>query len=283
MDIKECYKILNVNPDTTDDAVVSSYKKLAFKLHPDRNPGNEQKAHEAMTNLNIAYSTLMSYRFQNPGVESKKKTEPPKAAPRKRTYSETARQKAHEQEIENDIAYKLFIKSREAANEHIYKFFQYKLYNLARRDEIYNRGIFNRIVYGIRKSYHEIDSLEKRADEPELLEHFTVFKKMIFDFYRASECLNVNDSYTNQYDVDAYRAYRRGDEKLTDAMKELFFDRHNRGFFKRQIAVINLMDAQVFLKNAIQSFPKSSWAVETRIKLEFTESLINYFRLFFSE
>ena len=148
---------------------------------------------------------------------------------------------------------------------------------------MYNRGIFNRIVYGIRKSYHEIDSLEKRADEPELLNHFSVFKKMIFDFYRASECLNVNDSYTNQYDVDAYRAYRRGDEKLTDAMKELFFDRHNRGFFKRNLAVINLMDAQLFLKNAMRTFPKSSWAVETRIKFEFTESLIDYFRLFFSE
>jgi len=224
----------------------------------------------------------MSYRFQN-YAESKKKTESQKAAPQKRTYSESVRQKARKQEIENDIAYKLFIKLREAANEHIYKFFQYKLYNLARRDEVYNRGIFDRIVYGIRKSYHEIGLLEELADEPELLEHFSVFKKMIFDFYRASECLNINDNYTNQYDVNAYRAYRRGDEKLTDAMKEIFFERHNRGFFKRQLAVVNLMDAQLFLKNAIQSFPKSSWAVEIRIKLEFTESLINYFRLFFSK
>ncbi|MCL2025484.1 MAG: J domain-containing protein [Leptospirales bacterium] len=271
-----------MNSNTADDAVASSYKKLAFKLHPDRNPGNEQKAHEAMINLNIAYSTLMSYRFQNP-AKTGQEAEDPKTARQKRTYSEGARQKAHEQAIENDIAYKLFIKSRDAANDHIYKFFQYRLYNLARRDEVYNRGIFNRIVYAIRKSYHEIDSLENRADEPELLEHFRVFKKMIFDFYRASECLNVNDNYTNQYDVDAYRAYRRGDEKLTDAMKELFFDRHNRGFFKRHLAVINLMDAQLFLKNAMRSFPKSSWAVETRIKFEFTESLVNYFRLFFSE
>jgi hypothetical protein len=43
------------------------------------------------------------------------------------------------------------------------------------------------------------------------------------------------------------------------------------------------MDADNFLKNAIRKYPDSSWAVEIRIKLEFTESLTAYFKLFFSE
>lgn len=285
MDIRECCKILNVNLEAADEAVASSYKKLALKLHPDRNRGNEKKAHEAMINLNQAYSTLMSYRFKNP-VKPKEApqaaAEPPKPQ-KKQPGPEERRQTAKEKEITDELAFKSFVKLRDDAKEHIYKFFQYSLYNLARRDEVYNRGIFNRIVHGIRKSYHGMGSLEKLTNDAELLQHFSVFKKMIFDFYMASECLNVNDSYASQYDVDAYRAYKKGDESLTKAMKELFYDRHNRGFFKRQTALINLMDADNFLKNAIRKYPDSSWAVEIRIKLEFTESLTAYFKLFFSE
>lgn len=57
---------------------------------------------------------------------------------------------------------------------------------------------------------------------------------MIFDFYRASECLNIIDSYNDSYEVDAYRMYKRGDEHLHKAEKELFYDRHNRGFLDKR-------------------------------------------------
>lgn len=211
----------------------------------------------------------------------KKQHYTPKPKPAK--PSEAAAQAAREREIEDDYLFKIFIRMRDDAKEHLYKFFQYNLYNLARRESAYNQGIYKRIVSGIRKSYHTINIIEGRTLDAELLEHFAVFKKMIFTFYTASECLNVNDNYKNQYEVDAYRSYRKGDEALTKAMKEIFYDRHNRGFIKRELIMTNLMDAQYIFISTIHGYSKSTWLVETRIKLEFTEALIAYYKLFFNE
>ena len=286
MDIRQCYRILNVSPDKTDAEIASSYKKLAFKYHPDRNKDKIDKAHEAMTTLNIAYSTLMSYRFQHPGIEEPvAPPEPQNVQPKRRPTrpSESAAQAAREQEIEDDYIFKLFVKLRDDTKEQIYKYFQYNLYNLLQRDGVYNQGIYKRIVINIRKSYHGINALETRTSDMELLEHFAVFKKMIFTFYTASECLNINDNYSNQYDVDAYRLYRKGDDALTKAMKELFYDRHNRGFIKRELIMPTLLDAQYIFISAINGFQGSTWIVETKIKLECTDALISYYKLFFTE
>lgn len=289
MEIKYCYKILQVSPGHSDAEIASSYKKLAFKYHPDRNPDKSGRAHEIMTELNTAYSTLMSHRFTNPPAhdEIHVREAPRKKAPKMRAKpagsSEAAAQAARERELEDEYLFKVFVKLRDDAKEQLYKFFQYNLYNLARRDNTYNRGIYNRIVIGIRKSYHIINAIETRTTDPELLEHFAVFKKMIFTFYTASECLNVNDNYKDQYEVDAYRSYKKGDDALTKAMKELFYDRHNRGFLKRELVNVNIMDAQYLFVNTIHGYPKSTWLVEARIKLQFTEALIAYYRLFFTE
>ncbi len=50
------YKILGLETDAGIDAIKSSYRKLAFKYHPDRNP--EEKAKEFFQLLNEAYATL---------------------------------------------------------------------------------------------------------------------------------------------------------------------------------------------------------------------------------
>ena len=84
-------------------------------------------------------------------------------------------------------------------------------------------------MHSLRKSYHGITTLSKRTEDRELLQHFSTFKSMIFNFYRSAECLNVNDSYADQYEVNAYRLYRSADESLMIALKELFYDRHNQG------------------------------------------------------
>lgn len=271
MEIWQCCNILNVNSDASDEAIASAYRRLALKFHPDRNRENPEQAHRAMTNLNAAYSELMSWRFQNINPENKAKAD----APVPKTPAE--------QEREEEALLRAFIKLREAAKEELYRFFQYGLYNLARREGGANPQIFARIVKRLRISYHGIDALEKRTKDGDLLEHFSVFKKMIFDFYRASECLNVNNSYRDMYETEAYRSYKKGDEALASAAKELFYDRHNRGFLKGETAAAGVIDAEIFFKRTLLHFSRSSWTVETKIKLEFAESLKKYMQLFFSD
>lgn len=57
MRLSECYSLLEVSPGATLDEVKASYRRLAFKYHPDLNPGDARAA-QRFTRLNEAYVLL---------------------------------------------------------------------------------------------------------------------------------------------------------------------------------------------------------------------------------
>ena len=276
--IDQYYRFLNVGAGATDEEISAAYKKLAFKFHPDKNPHRSDWANQAMTKLNVAYSAVMSHRF-------KEETAPEKQEPRtdRNNNAPDVGKKPYKDIIDSEILTKQFINLRELSKDALYRYFQYSLYNLPIREKVSNRAIFNKMVFSLRKCYHAIRRLKEKTDDPELLEHFDVFATMLYYFYRASECLNIIDSYNNQTDVEAYRVYRNGDEQLNLAHKEIFYDRHNRGYFKKSMAYSLIIDAERILSANLKIFPDSTWAVETAIKLEYAQSLKKYIDLFFSE
>lgn len=57
MDYKDYYKILEVDKNATQDEIKKSFRKLAIKYHPDKNPNNEQ-AEEKFKLINEANEVL---------------------------------------------------------------------------------------------------------------------------------------------------------------------------------------------------------------------------------
>lgn len=56
--MKDYYKILGVSEKAGEQAIKAAFRKLAFKYHPDTNPGNERQAEERFKEINEAYGVL---------------------------------------------------------------------------------------------------------------------------------------------------------------------------------------------------------------------------------
>ena len=56
--MKEYYRILGVADNTSQEDIKKAFRKLAFKCHPDTNPGNEKQAEERFKEINEAYGVL---------------------------------------------------------------------------------------------------------------------------------------------------------------------------------------------------------------------------------
>ena len=55
--IDDPYKVLGVSRNASDDEIKRSYRALAKKYHPDRNPGDEAAARK-MQEINAAYEQI---------------------------------------------------------------------------------------------------------------------------------------------------------------------------------------------------------------------------------
>ena len=56
--MKDYYQILGVPQDASQEDIKRAFRKLAFKYHPDTNPGNEEQAAERFKEINEAYGVL---------------------------------------------------------------------------------------------------------------------------------------------------------------------------------------------------------------------------------
>ncbi len=56
--MKDYYRILGVLNSVNQEEIKSAFRKLAFKHHPDTNPGNEKQAEEKFKEINEAYGVL---------------------------------------------------------------------------------------------------------------------------------------------------------------------------------------------------------------------------------
>ena len=287
LSIDESYKILNVAPDASDEEIARAFKTLAMRYHPDRNSDRVEWATKIMSRINEAYSTVSSARFRSEAPAEQPRQEEDRSG-EERAYEEALRRRKEfeRQRVDSvlrEASINSFVRIRENAKEALYQFFQYGLFNIAQRENIQNMRTYNAVVLSLRRSYHAIMELLKATKDPEVTEHLTVFSGMIFNFFRAAECLNIPDSYENAADAEAFRLYRRGEDVLHLSHREVFYERHNRGSFEMASAVHNASEARRLFAATILKYPDSSWTVEAKIKLEYTESLLGYIELFFSE
>lgn len=57
------YNILKVNKNATEDDLKKSYRKLAMKWHPDKNPNDKKEAEARFKQISEAYEVCFSFEL----------------------------------------------------------------------------------------------------------------------------------------------------------------------------------------------------------------------------
>ncbi len=77
MDIRQCYKILEIDSDVSVDQLNQAYKDLVAVWHPDRFSGNhrlKEKAENKLKSINQAYETILSVLSSDPEAHPVKRS-----------------------------------------------------------------------------------------------------------------------------------------------------------------------------------------------------------------
>lgn len=269
MTLQESYQILGINSQTSREEIALKYKQLAMKWHPDKNRENQVRANEVMTKINQAYDQIISNNFITKEIP---------AEPKRKEYS--VKPERHDDVLQQYLTEK-FIAAREIAKDSLYQFYQYNLFDLFIRNEGGNLLIFNEVVFNLRKSYHYIEQLSSMTNDMDFIRHFNAFKSLIFNFYRSTECINIIGEGASYYDRKMFEYLQQGDNAITRSSREIFYDRHNRGNFKKEYAIKEALLAQNIFDSAVRANYPSSWLLEIEIKNNYARALKAYLDIFF--
>ena len=70
---RDCYEVLGIERNASEDQIKKAYRKLAMKYHPDRNPGDkeaEEKFKEATESYEILSNPELHQRYDQFGWDA---------------------------------------------------------------------------------------------------------------------------------------------------------------------------------------------------------------------
>ena len=324
MTIYECYKLLEVPRNSSDEEITKAFYKLAKKFHPDANPDNVDWANKKMASINEAYNKIVEYRkdgtghfdrnlgdflkdilkgfrfhkqeedrkqqefFKKHGVYNhKENTEYTKTQTQyhqKHTQGHYHQKQSdfpsfeelkgvyeRRQEIIQKIS-KIFKIKRDAVDHGMFMYYQFKLYILPQREHGLGRTKFGDSKRYIKRGLKAIEELHNKCPLPDVRQELALYINFVKNFILAFDCKDYIKSYKNMYEVQAFRYYRSGSEKMNEAFSYLFFKT------KAEKNVYQKVNVWPLLMLALQDFifinekySKSNFARDAKIKANLIE------------
>jgi hypothetical protein len=203
MELEHALKLLKLTPDCNLQKLNESFRKLAKIYHPDSNRGREEWAHRNMTELNLAYETLLDFITTPRGGLGDERTSKERSA--KSTYQT------------------LFNRGINRVLDGLYTYYQYGLENVHLRYEGVRRLRFRDSLRNLQDGVHSLEQLKtlpKSEGAAGRLQLFTDFAKaffqsMLIENYAAPPGMSA--------ELTAYRHFRDGSSHLDYAIKDALF------------------------------------------------------------
>ncbi len=318
MDIYESYRILGVSSSAEIEEINRAFKLLAKKFHPDANPDNLDWAHRKMSDINMAYQMVIDFK-KNPGATSSKTgptlseylknlfkkggffsgtdfnkfTHTHKNEDQKKqktsyyenhpSYEELKRAAEKRQNVISEVS-RAFKLKKDFIDEAMFVYYQYKLFKRGLRTEGVGRLKFGDVRRNIKKGLIEIEKIYNACPLEDLREELHLYLDFVNKFNESIKCKDYISSYKNINNVEAFRYYRNGSEKLDKVFSHIFFEtKTERQLFPR-VNVTNLLS--MAMENFIfiaEQYAETEFANDANVKadlLDFFYRLYikNYFK-----
>jgi curved DNA-binding protein CbpA len=308
MDIYESYKILGVSTTAEIEEITKAFKLLAKKFHPDANPDKLDWAHKKMSDLNQAYQVIVDYKkgkstsssrpgpslteylknlFKKEGYTftgnfNKKH---PDAKNQKQaqdktsyydnhpSYEDVKKAAENRQNIISKVSREFKLK-KDFIDEAMFVYYQYKLYKRPLRKEGVGRLKFGDVRRNLKRGLMAIDKIYKSCPLDDLKEELKLYIDFVDKFVKSIDCKDYISSYNDIRNVEAYRYYRDGSDKLDKAFRNVFFETKTTKNIFREVNIANLLS--LAMENFIfigEQYNQSNFAADASIKAD----LLDYF------
>lgn len=244
---------MKLKSDFSLEELNRSFRELVKTYHPDKNPDNQDWAHEKMVLLNESYKLLIEYRSKNPVISTE-------SIPLENVFT---------QEAPTDPAFPYyFSEAIQLFLSGICLFYEYGLDNPHLRKEGTRRFRYREAIKTIFKSIELIMEIRKMELNDETRQYFEVVMRFILLFYQDIK----KDSTFNQQ--GSFERQVVGNNKLLFRLihAALFPNRTNSQFFSKDNLYLCYMTYMKLIKMAIQEDQNK----EILLKVSILDALLNF-------
>lgn len=232
MTVQTAFRILRLTPGSSQKELVSSYRRMVKRYHPDYNGDRKEWSHTAMTKINLAYE-LVRIHLQNGNGSAPTSEHEGAAAPAESRNSASPHQQFQDDVSEGfsqapaeDPAFvALFDRAADSVLTGIYTYYQYGLQNVYLRHEGVRRFRYRSAVKRVQDGVHQLQELEHYATSDLHRTQLNVFTGFALAFLQSMRIERYHEAGSARADNAAYQRYSSGSAALDQVIRaELFHE-----------------------------------------------------------
>lgn len=236
MTVQTAFRILRLTPSSSQKELVSSYRRMVKRYHPDYNGDRKEWSHDAMTKINLAYE-LVRLHLQNGNGASGATADPSsETAATSNSGPSQPHQSPPHQEFQDDLSdgfaqtpaedpafVALFDRAADSVLTGIYTYYQYGLQNVYLRHEGVRRFRYRSAVKRVQDGVHHLQELQQFATADIHRTQLKVFTDFALAFLQSMRIERYHEAGSSRADAAAYRHYHSGSVALDQVIRSELF------------------------------------------------------------
>lgn len=286
MTVERAFLILGVGPECDIKKLNATFRRLAKKYHPDANGSRAARANERMTQLNLAYETVLAYLAElEIGGQERDELRSDAAGTRRSGGNGRGAKPTPPAGKPADAAAEDSPAARQAAgrsvdeiHEAIYLYYQYGLENVHQRTVGVGRFRYREALRKLKTGTVRLGETLPKLSNPHTLQAYRAFHAFSEIFLENIQLDRYYVPSPDQVEAGGYRHYLNASRTLDLAIRDLFCSELAAGRRTRHYTSDHLKVVETELMTVVTRYSSCTWVTETLIKIELLSRFVEGMR-----